>query len=208
MTSLLPDGHRYLHRIAPTPLVPVQLQAERPSCLVQAGVPQSRAAPPRTASPATSSKRPGGRDGSRPAIMSSKRPADRPASRWRWPVRNSVCDSPPSCRRASATSGVLIIRGYGGQVRFSPEGSRHRGAIAETERLAQEPGTFLPRQFANPDNAEAHRVGTAREIIDQIPGGRVDAVVSGVGTGGTLMGLFQGFQEAGCDVRPALARSG
>ena len=56
---------------------------------------------------------------------------------------------------------------------------------------------FLPRQFSNPDNPGAHRSRTAHEIIAQIPGGCVDAVVSGVGTGGTLVGLYQGFSDFG-----------
>jgi cysteine synthase A len=100
---------------------------------------------------------------------------------------------------------VLIIRAYGGEVRFTTKGDGVRGAIAEAERLAGE-GYFLPRQFSNSDNAEAHRVGTAREILDQIPGGTVGVVVSGVGTGGTLVGLFEGFLETGCPVVPVLAR--
>jgi cysteine synthase len=100
----------------------------------------------------------------------------------------------------------LIIRAYGGEVRFTPGALGIRGAIAETERLGAETGAFLPRQFANPDNAEAHRLGTAREALDQIPGGTVDVVVSGVGTGGTLVGLCQGLTESGCTVTPVLAR--
>ncbi len=101
---------------------------------------------------------------------------------------------------------VMIIRAYGGEVRLTPQAEGIRGAIQETERLAQDPKVFLPQQFANPDNAEAHRLGTAREILDQIPCGTVDAVVSGVGTGGTLVGLYQGMAESGCPVVPVLAR--
>jgi cysteine synthase A len=100
----------------------------------------------------------------------------------------------------------LIIRGYGGEVRLSPGSEGIRGAIHETERLARDMNAFLPQQFANPDNPEAHRFGTAREVVDQIPGGCVDLVVSGVGTGGTLVGMFQGFRESGCPVIPVLAR--
>ncbi|HLJ53505.1 MAG TPA: cysteine synthase family protein [Chthonomonadaceae bacterium] len=100
----------------------------------------------------------------------------------------------------------LIIRAYGGEVRLSPRAAGILGAIAETERIAADTGAFLPRQFANPDNAEAHRLGTAREALDQMPGGVVDAVVSGVGTGGTLVGLYQGLSESGCRVTPVLAR--
>ncbi|MGL4554200.1 MAG: PLP-dependent cysteine synthase family protein [Gemmataceae bacterium] len=101
---------------------------------------------------------------------------------------------------------VMIIKAYGGEVRLTPAELGIRGSLAETERYAAECDAFLPRQFANPDNAEAHRVGTAREIVDQLPGGSVDAVVSGVGTGGTLVGLFQGLAEAGCSVIPVHAR--
>jgi len=95
---------------------------------------------------------------------------------------------------------VLMIRAYGGTVHFAAKGSGIPGCIAEAERLAAETGAFLPRQFSNPENAEAHQRGTAREILDQIPGGRVDAVVSGVGTGGTLVGLMRG-----CGVPPSRA---
>ena len=100
----------------------------------------------------------------------------------------------------------LMLRGYGGEVRFSPKDEGILGAITEVERLGRECGAFLPRQFSNPDNAESHRFGTAREMLDQLPGGMVDAVVSGVGTGGTLVGLFRGLSEAGCGVVPVHAR--
>ncbi|MGA7413537.1 MAG: cysteine synthase family protein [Bryobacteraceae bacterium] len=101
---------------------------------------------------------------------------------------------------------VLIIRAYGGEIRLTPKGSGVHGSILETERLAGETGGFLPRQFTNPENAEAHRLGTAREILEQIPAGTVDAVVSGVGTGGTLVGLYQGLRQSGCQAKPFLAR--
>jgi cysteine synthase A len=101
---------------------------------------------------------------------------------------------------------VLIIRAYGGEIRLTPKELGIRGSIAETQRLARECNGFLPRQFDNPENAQAHQVGTAREILDQIAGGTVDAVVSGVGTGGTLVGLYNGLRDGGCPVTPVLAR--
>ena len=101
---------------------------------------------------------------------------------------------------------VLMIRGFGGEVRFSPGDEGVQGAIRMARELADETDAFLPRQFSNPDNAEAHRRQTAQEIMNQIPAGRVDAVVSGVGTGGTLVGLYQGFVDYGCSVRPFCAR--
>jgi cysteine synthase A len=101
---------------------------------------------------------------------------------------------------------ALMIRGYGGTVHFSSRDAGIRGCIRESERLAAETGGFLPRQFSNPENVEAHEFGTAREILDQIPERRVDAVVSGVGTGGTLVGLMRGCNTGGRLLRAFLAR--
>jgi cysteine synthase A len=101
---------------------------------------------------------------------------------------------------------VLMIRAYGGTIHFTSKQAGMSGCIAASEALAQETGAFLPRQFSNPENAAAHRFGTAREIVEQIPGHRVDAVVSGVGTGGTLVGLIRGCQREGRAPRAFLAR--
>ena len=101
---------------------------------------------------------------------------------------------------------VLMIRAFGGDVRFTPKDAGVLGSIAESERLAAELGAFLPRQFANTDNALSHEIWTSGEILSQIPGGTVDAVVSGVGTGGTLVGLYHGLRKANTRLRPFLAR--
>jgi cysteine synthase A len=100
----------------------------------------------------------------------------------------------------------LIIESYGGEVVFSPGAEGVRGALTAAAREAAARGGFAPLQFSNPDNPAAHRYRTAQEIIAQIPGGCVDAVVSGVGTGGTLVGLYQGFADFGCAVAPFAAR--
>ena len=100
----------------------------------------------------------------------------------------------------------MIIESYGGEVVFSPQAEGIGGAIQGASREASRRGGFLPLQFSNPDNSGAHRYRTAQEIIAQIPGGCVDAVVSGVGTGGTLVGLCQGFGDFGCSVAPFAAR--
>jgi cysteine synthase A len=205
MSSVLPDHHRYLHRVAPTPLIPVQLEPGRPVvwCKLE------------FLNPSGSTK-----DRIARYILEKAWRQGRLAA-GDHVVEASSGSTSIALALASAQLGlrftavmpegvsnerVLIIRAYGGAVRFTPKADGIRGAIAETERLGREPDAFLPRQFSNPDNAESHRFGTAREIVDQIPGGRVDVVVSGVGTGGTLMGLYQGFAECGCDVTPALAR--
>lgn len=92
----------------------------------------------------------------------------------------------------------LIIRAYGGVVRRVAGGME---AVVRAAREASESeGWFLGNQFANEDNTEAHRLFTGPEILSQIPGGCVDAVVSGVGTGGTLRGLYEAFAGAGCPV--------
>jgi cysteine synthase A len=101
---------------------------------------------------------------------------------------------------------VLMIRAYGGDIHFTPKEGGIVGSIRESERLAAEMGGFLPRQFSNPENAEAHELGTAREIVEQIPGHLVNAVVSGVGTGGTLVGLMRGCRSARHVQRAFLAR--
>ncbi|MCP3164924.1 PLP-dependent cysteine synthase family protein [Myxococcus qinghaiensis] len=101
---------------------------------------------------------------------------------------------------------VLTIRAYGGDVVLVPRAEGVRGAIAKAEEIARERKAFAPRQFENPDNAEAHRVWTGQEILSQIPGGLVHGVVSGVGTGGTVVGLYQAFAEAGCPVTAFIAR--
>lgn len=101
---------------------------------------------------------------------------------------------------------VSMIRALGGRVEFVSR----IGGLAECQKraelLAEELGAFLPRQFSNVDNANAHRFGTACEIIGQVPGGFVDAVVAGVGTGGTLVGLGRGFRDAGCSPRLCAAK--
>lgn len=101
---------------------------------------------------------------------------------------------------------VKMIRAYGGTVRLSPNSAGMPGCIELTHEIARTESAFLPRQFENIDNAEAHRRSTAAEILAAIPGRSVDAVVSGVGTGGTLVGLHRGFLDAGGQTIPVLAR--
>jgi cysteine synthase A len=101
---------------------------------------------------------------------------------------------------------AMIVRGYGGEVEWSPKEAGISGAMRRAQQLAGERNAFYPRQFENPDNAAAHRFGTAVELFKQIPDGKVDAIVSGVGTGGTLVGLVQGCEDHGCRVTAVAAR--
>lgn len=74
-------------------------------------------------------------------------------------------------------------------------------AISRIEQAAAgRDDIFLPRQFANPDNIEAHRLTTGPEILRQLKG-EVDAFVMGVGTGGTIMGVGRTLSKAGSCAR-------
>ena len=85
-----------------------------------------------------------------------------------------------------------LIRSLGASiVPVSREQGGFLGSIRMSEEFAREHGAFLPRQFANDANAEAHERGTGPEITAQLGelGLRPDAFVAGVGTGGTIMGV-------------------
>ena len=70
-----------------------------------------------------------------------------------------------------------------------------RGAIAKAEEiLAETPGGYMPQQFRNPANPAIHRETTAREIWEDTEG-RVDILVAGVGTGGTITGVAEVVKE-------------
>ncbi len=101
---------------------------------------------------------------------------------------------------ASATNErALMIRAYGGEV-VRVEGGMAEAIEAAAGAAEREKG-FAVRQFENADNAEAHRLFTGPEVLAQLECGCVDAVVSGVGTGGTLRGLWEAFDDAGCGAR-------
>ena len=84
---------------------------------------------------------------------------------------------------------MLII--MGARLELTPAEKGMRGAVARCQEiLAEIPGSVMPQQFENPANPAIHRVTTAEEIWADTDG-RVDAVVSGVGTGGTITGVGQ-----------------
>jgi len=83
---------------------------------------------------------------------------------------------------------ITLLRAYGAQVVLTPRERAMQGAIDKAEELVHEnPGYFMPQQFKNSANPEVHRQTTAKEILD-VCGEKLDAVVVGVGTGGTATG--------------------
>ena len=79
----------------------------------------------------------------------------------------------------------------GAEIELTPAAKGMPGAIARAEELLKEhPGAFMPQQFSNDANPEVHRNSTAKEIW-QDTDGKVDVVISGVGTGGTLTGVAE-----------------
>jgi cysteine synthase A len=82
-----------------------------------------------------------------------------------------------------------LLARFGAELRLTPAIEGMTGAVfAARELLREHPDYFMPQQFENPANPEVHRRTTAREILEQT-GGRVDAFVAGVGTGGTISGV-------------------
>ena len=93
---------------------------------------------------------------------------------------------------------MRLIRSYGAEIRLvSKEEGGFLGSIRMTEELAAKGGVFLPCQFSNEDNCTAHYLTTGAEIAAQLSsiGLRADAVVAGVGTGGTVMGIGRRLRE-------------
>ncbi len=87
-----------------------------------------------------------------------------------------------------------LLRAYGAEVHETPSLGGMGEAIRLAEQIVAERGAFMPQQFSNPANPEIHRRTTAVEIWDDL-GGEVDALVTGVGTGGTITGVGQALKE-------------
>jgi cysteine synthase A len=89
----------------------------------------------------------------------------------------------------------ILLRAYGAELILTPGAEGMPGAIAKAEELAKtDQRYFMPQQFENPANPAVHRATTAEEIWHDTDG-RVDIVVAGVGTGGTITGVAEVIKE-------------
>ena len=88
-----------------------------------------------------------------------------------------------------------LLRLYGARVEITESMGGMGEAVAAAQAMARDADVFLPDQFSNPANPDAHRTGTGPEISRALDG-RVDVLVAGVGTGGTITGVGEFLREA------------
>jgi cysteine synthase A len=90
---------------------------------------------------------------------------------------------------------IYLLRLYGGEVVLTPAKDGIQGAIKKSEELHKKiPNSFIPHQFENEANPLIHRQTTAQEILEACDG-RLDVLVAGVGTGGTITGTGELLKE-------------
>jgi len=90
---------------------------------------------------------------------------------------------------------IKIMKAYGAEVHLTPSALRMQGSIDEAKRIAEDiPNHFIPMQFENPANADAHRETTAVEIMDTFDG-QLDAFILTAGTGGTVTGTGEELKK-------------
>jgi len=94
-----------------------------------------------------------------------------------------------------------LLATFGAEIVLTPGADGMPGAVTKAEELAAEiPNAVLPQQFKNPANPKIHRETTAQEIWRDTDG-KVDIVVGGVGTGGTITGLAQALKEKNPEIK-------
>ncbi len=94
-----------------------------------------------------------------------------------------------------------LIQSFGAEIVLTPEEQGFPGALEKLEQMAKEnQGAWLPRQFENRDNIDAHREITGKRILQAV-GKDIDVFVAGVGTGGSLMGVAEALKQANPNVK-------
>lgn len=96
---------------------------------------------------------------------------------------------------------IFILKAYGAEVVLTPGDQGMKGAIKKAEEMLKDTfGAFMAQQFKHPANPQIHRETTAKEILEQA-GGKIDAFVAGVGTGGTITGVGGVLKQHDPDIR-------
>ena len=90
---------------------------------------------------------------------------------------------------------AAFIKAYGAEVVYTPGKNGMAGAIEKAKELCEEIGAFMPMQFSNSSNIDAHYMTTANEILKDLPD--VDYVFAGIGTGGTASGIGRSLKDSG-----------
>ena len=94
-----------------------------------------------------------------------------------------------------------ILKAYGAELVLTPGSEGMKGAIKKAEELGKEiPNAFIPQQFTNPSNPEYHKKTTGVEIWEDTDG-KVDVVIAGVGTGGTISGIGEYLKSKNPNVK-------
>ncbi|HLJ12693.1 MAG TPA: cysteine synthase A [Planctomycetaceae bacterium] len=87
-----------------------------------------------------------------------------------------------------------VLKAFGAEIILTPGAEGMRGAIGKADELAKNPEYFMPQQFKNPANPAIHFHTTGPEIWNDTDG-KVDILISGVGTGGTITGVSKYFEQ-------------
>lgn len=82
---------------------------------------------------------------------------------------------------------ISLMKAYGAEVVLTPGAEGMAGSIKKAEEIAKKKKAFIPQQFDNPSNPMSHYIGTAKEILEDLPD--VDYIFAGIGTGGTASGI-------------------
>jgi len=94
----------------------------------------------------------------------------------------------------------ILLKLYGAKVQITESLGGMTEAVQAAQEMARDPDVFLPDQFSNPANPDAHRRTTAPEIYEALDG-RVDVFIAGVGTGGTITGVGEYLRERNPSLR-------
>ncbi len=96
---------------------------------------------------------------------------------------------------------IHLLKSFGAQVILTPGNEGMSGSVRKAEEMAaSDPRYFIPQQFRNPANPEIHKKTTASEIWEDT-GGKVDVLVAGVGTGGTITGISEAIKKKKPELR-------